>query len=65
MNWDQIAGSWKEMMGSAKTKWGQITDDEWTEIAGRRDEMVGTIQRRYGMAKEEAERELDDWLQGM
>ena len=45
MNWDQIAGSWKEMMGAARTKWGEITDDDWTQIAGRRDEMVGTIQR--------------------
>ncbi len=46
MNWDQIEGGWKEMMGRAKSKRGQITDDEWTEIGGRRDEMVGAIQRR-------------------
>ncbi len=65
MNWDQIAGSWKQMMGTARTKWGEITDDEWTQIAGRRDEMVGAIQRRYGLAREEAEREVDDWSQGM
>lgn len=65
MNWDQIAGSWKEMMGSARAKWGEITDDEWTEIGGRRDEMVGTVQRRYGIAREEAERQVDDWSRGL
>ena len=65
MNWDQIAGSWKEMMGAARAKWGEITEDEWHQIAGRRDEMVGTLQRRYGIEKEEAERELDDWSQGL
>ncbi len=65
MNWDQIAGGWKEMIGSARATWGEITDDEWTEIGGRRDEMVGTIQRRYGMAREEVERAVDDWSHGL
>ncbi|MEY4984029.1 MAG: hypothetical protein RIR62_2295 [Pseudomonadota bacterium] len=65
MNWDMIAGRWKEMMGAARAKWGEITDDEWTEIAGRRDHMVGTIQRRYGMARDEAERAVDDWSRGL
>ena len=53
------------MMGNAKAKWGQITDDEWTEIGGRRDEMVGAVQRRYGLAREEAERDVDDWSRGL
>ena len=65
MNWDQIEGGWKEMMGTAKAKWGQITDDEGTEIGGRRDEMVRAIQRRYGVAKEAAERDVDDWSRGL
>ena len=65
MNWDQIAGGWKEMMGNAKAKWGQITDDEWTEIGGRRDEMVGAVQRKYGLAREEAERDVYNWSQGL
>ena len=65
MNWEQIAGSWKEMRGSARANWGEIRDDEWTEIAGRRDEMVGAIQRRYGMARDEAERDVDDWSRGL
>ena len=65
MNWDQIEGGWKEMMGRAKAKWGEITDDEWTEIGGRRDEMVGAVQRRYGRARDEAEREVDDWSAGL
>jgi len=28
MNWDQIAGQWKQIKGKAKTKWGKLTDDE-------------------------------------
>ena len=61
MNWDQISGAWKEFQGKAKARWGDITDDEWTDVEGRRDELVGLLQRRYGQAREDAEREVDDW----
>ena len=59
MNWDQIEGSWAEMKGHIKEKWGELTDDELDQIAGKRDQMVGMLQRKYGYAKEQAERELD------
>lgn len=65
MNWDQIAGSWKEMRGSARAKWREITEDEWHQIAGRRDEMIGTPQRRYGVAKQKDARKVDEWTQGL
>jgi uncharacterized protein YjbJ (UPF0337 family) len=65
MNWDQIAGTWKEVSGKARVRWGEITDDEWTQAKGRRDQMVGLLQNRYGKAKEEAERELDEWRKGL
>jgi uncharacterized protein YjbJ (UPF0337 family) len=28
MNWDRIEGSWKELKGKIKEKWGQLTDDD-------------------------------------
>jgi uncharacterized protein YjbJ (UPF0337 family) len=62
MNWDQIAGTWKEYAGRARTKWGELTDDDLEQVAGRRDEMVGVIQKRYGYAKERAEDEVDRWV---
>ncbi len=61
MNWDQIAGNWKKMSGTVKQKWGQLTDDDLTQIAGKRDQLIGRVQERYGIAKEEAERQVDDW----
>lgn len=61
MNWDQIAGSWKELKGRAKEKWGELTDDDLDRIEGKRDQMVGMIQRKYGYAKERAEKEVDSW----
>jgi uncharacterized protein YjbJ (UPF0337 family) len=61
MNWDQIAGNWKQFKGKAKEKWGQLTDDDLTTIAGKRDQLAGKLQERYGYGKEQAERELDEF----
>ncbi|AHC99475.1 CsbD family protein [Leisingera methylohalidivorans] len=62
MNWDQVKGKWKEMKGSAQQTWGEITDDDWDQMDGRREELAGKIQQRYGREKQEAEREIDQWL---
>ena len=61
MNWDRIAGQWKQFKGKAKEKWGQLTDDEIDMIEGKRDQLVGKIQQRYGIGKDEAERQVDQW----
>ena len=29
--------------------------------SGKRDQLVGRIQERYGIAKDEAERQIDEW----
>jgi len=65
MNWDQVKGSWKQVQGKVKEKWGKLTDDDLTVVAGKRDQLAGLLQQRYGYAKEEAERELDNFLNGM
>lgn len=61
MNWDQIEGRWKQFKGSARTKWGQLTDDELTRSAGRREQLAGLLQERYGYAKEQAHNEIDEF----
>lgn len=61
MNWDQIQGSWKQMTGKVKAKWGDLTDDDLTSIAGRRDQLVGKLQNKYGLGKEEAEKQIKDF----
>lgn len=61
MNWDMIEGKWKEFRGKAQTQWGKLTDDDLDVINGRRQELAGRIQVRYGIAKEEAERQVDEW----
>lgn len=61
MNWDQIKGKWTQFRGKAKEQWGDLTDDDLDRIEGNRDQLLGRIQERYGIAKEEAERQVDNW----
>jgi uncharacterized protein YjbJ (UPF0337 family) len=61
MNWDRVEGNWKQFKGKIKEKWGDLTDDDLDHISGKRDQLVGQIQTRYGLAKDEAEKQVDDW----
>lgn len=62
MNKDTLKGKWKQMVGSAKEAFGDFTDDELMEMEGDRDKFVGKVQERYGIAKDEAERRVDDFF---
>jgi uncharacterized protein YjbJ (UPF0337 family) len=61
MNWDQIAGNWRQFKGNVKEKWGKLTDDDLTTIAGKREQLAGLLQQRYGYAKDQAEKELHEF----
>jgi uncharacterized protein YjbJ (UPF0337 family) len=61
MNWDQIEGKWKQASGKVKEKWGKLTDGDVAMLHGKRDQLVGRIQERYGVAKDEAERQVDEF----
>ena len=61
MNADQFQGKWKQMKGTVKERWGKLTDDDIDIINGRNDQLVGKIQEKYGIAKEEAQKRVDDW----
>ena len=65
MNWDQIAGNWMQLKGKVKEKWGKLTHDDLATIAGKRDQLAGLLQQRYGYEKDQAEKELDEFLRAI
>jgi uncharacterized protein YjbJ (UPF0337 family) len=65
MNWDRIEGNWKQFKGHAKRKWGELTDDDLDKLEGRRDELIGKIQERKGLARDKAEKEVDEWVRAL
>ena len=65
MNWDRIEGNWKQFKGQARQKWGELTDDDVEQIGGQKDQLVGKLQERRGIARDEAEREINDWANSL
>lgn len=59
MEKQQMKGSWNEVKGKLKQKYGQLTDDDLTYAEGKEDEMYGRLQQRLGKTKEEIKREID------
>jgi len=59
---DIFKGSWKEIKGSVKEKWGKLTDDDLTAIEGSATKFLGILQKRYGYDKVKAEKEYSDFM---
>jgi uncharacterized protein YjbJ (UPF0337 family) len=62
MNRDTLKGQWMQLKGKVRQQWGQLTDDEIDQMQGNSEMLIGRIQERYGRSREEAEREVDRWL---
>jgi uncharacterized protein YjbJ (UPF0337 family) len=65
MNWDQVEGKWKQYKGKAKEQWGKLTDDDIAAIDGKRQQLIGKLQEHYGIAKDEAERQADNFVKSL
>ena len=65
MNWNMIEGNWTQLKGKVRSKWGKLTDNDLTTLRGKKDELSGLLQKRYGIMKDEAERQLDEWAEGI
>ena len=48
MNNDRVVGSWHQVKGKIKEKWGKLTDDDLKEIEGKGEQLAGKLQQRYG-----------------
>ena len=56
----QMKGSWNEIKGKLKQKYGQLTDDDLTFADGKEDELLGRLQKRLGRTKDELRSEIEE-----
>ena len=54
-----LEGSWNEIKGKLRQKWGQLTDDDLPQLRGELDQIIGIIQRKTGEARGAIERYLE------
>jgi uncharacterized protein YjbJ (UPF0337 family) len=55
-----LKGSWNEMKGKLKQKYGQLTDDDLTFAEGKEDELYGRLQQKLGKTKDQVRKEIED-----
>ena len=60
MNKLEIKGSWNELKGKLKQKYGDLTDDDLKYAEGKEDELYGRLQQKLGKTKEEVKKEIDE-----
>jgi len=62
MNEDTLKGQWNQLKGKVREKWGMLTNDDLNLIQGKSEQLVGRIQERYGITRDEAERQVNEWI---
>ena len=55
----KFKGSWNEVKGKLKQKYGKLTDDDLTFSEGKEDEMLGRLQQKLGRTKEDLRAEIE------
>lgn len=63
MNTDTFKGQWNQLKGRVRRQWGKLTDDDVDQIQGNAEILIGKLQERYGRSKDEAQRDLDRFLE--
>lgn len=56
----QLKGTWNEIKGKMKQKYGRLTDDDLTFIEGKEDEWLGRLQQKLGKSKDELRQEIEN-----
>jgi uncharacterized protein YjbJ (UPF0337 family) len=54
---------WTQIKGEAQVLWGKLTNDDLDQIDGNATKLIGRLQERYGYAKEQAEAEVDRFME--
>ena len=62
MNKGILKGKWIQVKGDIRGWWGKLTDDDVNRIQGDTEKFIGKLQERYGYGREQAERELNEFL---
>lgn len=63
VNFDILAGRWKQMRGELRSWWGRLTDKDLEQIGGQQDKLIGKLQERYSYTRERAQQEVERRLQ--
>ncbi len=55
----KIKGTWNEVSGKLKQRYGNLTDNDLLFKEGKEDELLGRLQKKLGKSKEELRAEIE------
>jgi len=62
MDAQKFLEEWGNLKKDLKEQWNEMSDLDIDIISGKKDELVSHIEKRYGISREQAEKEVDEWL---
>ncbi len=62
MNDIKIKGSWNQLKGKLKQKYGDLTDDDLAYVEGKDDEFIGKLQEKLGKTRDQIASEIKELL---
>jgi len=60
-----IEGQWNKVRDKIHTRWGKITEEDVEQINGNHDQLINMLEKRHGIPKEEAEDQLQRYLEAV
>jgi uncharacterized protein YjbJ (UPF0337 family) len=54
-NAEQLAGSWNQIKGKVREKWGQLSENDLEKFKGDVEQLVGHIQQKTGQTRQDIE----------
>lgn len=55
----RIKGTWNEVKGKLKQKFGELTNDDLLYEEGQDEQLVGRLQKKLGKSKDEIEKLIE------
>jgi uncharacterized protein YjbJ (UPF0337 family) len=63
MHLQSLKGSWEQIKGDLKKKFGKLTDDDLKYVEGEEEELLGRLERKLGVKREELEKIMKEHME--
>jgi len=60
---EELQGSWTQLKGKIRERWGQITDDDLQHVQGNAEQLIGLLERKTGQSRRDIEQFVETSLQ--
>ena len=63
MNWERIAGNWRQLQGATRLQWGRLIGDYASVVTGLRQRTLDRVRADYAVTQLANQKQLTEWLE--